>query len=166
MMLASLALVEILDDIHVAHAAIKWPNDILIGGRKVAGLLSEIEGAHLILGIGVNVNAPLPSDLPQATSLRLALGHEVELETLLQALVVRLDDHYGQLLSGKRFTAGWAARMDTLGRRVRVMSGGALVEGTADSVDPDGALRLRQRDGTFAVFHSGEVTLASQGGES
>jgi BirA family biotin operon repressor/biotin-[acetyl-CoA-carboxylase] ligase len=166
MMLASLALVETLDDIGIAEAAIKWPNDILVGGRKVAGLLSEIERMHLILGIGVNVNAPVPSDLPSATSLRVAIGHEVELEALLQALVARLDNYYGQLLSGRRFTTDWAARMDTLGRQVQVLAGNAVVAGIVDSVDPDGALRVRQSDGTIAIFHGGEVTLASQGGKS
>ncbi len=165
MMLAALALSETFDDLGVAQAAIKWPNDILVGESKVAGMLSEVAGAHLILGIGVNVNAPVPTDLPHATSLRAALGRELELETFLQALVVRLDNYYVQLLSGRRFTAPWAARLVTLGQTVRVLAGDAIVKGIADSVDSSGALRVRQRNGTLAILHSGEVTLSSQGGD-
>lgn len=164
MMLASLALVETLDEIGIADATIKWPNDVLVGGLKVAGLLAEIEGPYLILGIGINVNAPLSAALPHATSLRIALGHAVNTEAVLRDLVLRMDSYFEHLVAGQHFTPDWARRMSTLNRQVRVHAGYGVVEGIAESVTLDGALCVRKRDGTLATFHSGEVTLTSDGG--
>jgi len=160
LMAASLALAETLDALGVADAGLKWPNDVLIDGRKVAGLLAEVEGDYLILGIGLNANAPLPPDLPRATSIAAALGRPADVDAALRAFVGRFDRYAIELENGRPLHERWAARLVTLGRTVRIRSGDEIIEGTAEGVEPDGALRLRQPGGRVRICHGGEVTLS------
>ncbi|MBI5878476.1 MAG: biotin--[acetyl-CoA-carboxylase] ligase [Chloroflexi bacterium] len=161
MMAASLALVELLDALGIAKVGIKWPNDVLIGGRKVAGMLAEVDGTFLILGIGLNVNADPPADLPQATSICAALGRTVDAAALLRAFVEAVDEYYGQLEAGLSLRDRWAARIVTLGQMVHIRAGDELIEGVAETVEPDGALVVRCPDGTPVTCHAGEVTLST-----
>jgi BirA family transcriptional regulator, biotin operon repressor / biotin---[acetyl-CoA-carboxylase] ligase len=149
-----------------ARSSIKWPNDVHIAGRKVAGILTETStrGERLdavILGIGVNVdNASFPAELaPIATSLRLAVGHPVDREAVLGTLLDELARWIDVFLAeGTPAVArAWRARTDDLGRRLRVVSEGRAIEGIARDLDDEGALWIDCDDGRAVRVLSGEV---------
>ncbi|RJK95317.1 biotin--[acetyl-CoA-carboxylase] ligase [Vallicoccus soli] len=148
--------VPLLAGVAVAHAVtraarvdvrLKWPNDVQVGGRKVAGLLAERAGDAVVVGIGLNVSLTaqeLPSDA--ATSLAMEGARTLDRDTLLRALLRELGRTYrGWRLSGGDPAAGlrdaYVERCATVGRRVRVLlPGGAVLEGEAVDVDADGRL--------------------------
>ena len=151
------------------HCGLKWPNDLLLDGRKVAGILvemhSEADRAHLVVvGIGINVNqtaAELTGKLARsATSLALAAGRPVGRVALAQALLEELEEGYRLLLAGgwpiirERWTAGSA----TLGRRVRAVVGDRVLSGVATGLDESGALVVETSQGVQRVW-AGEVAL-------
>ncbi len=144
------------------RCAIKWPNDVLIDGLKVAGILVELDeaaGWHAVVGIGLNVNATPP--YPHATSLAAATGRRFERHVLLIAL---LDAFEETLVGAERDPAQalrrWRSRLCTLGRRVRAHTPAGTIEGVAIDVDENGALLLRYDDGTVRPLLAGEVSLA------
>ncbi|HMO64625.1 MAG TPA: biotin--[acetyl-CoA-carboxylase] ligase [Verrucomicrobiota bacterium] len=153
------------------RAAIKWPNDLLLGGRKCAGILTELSAEpdrvrHLILGLGVNVNlaaADLPRDLrATATSLRLVLGRPVDRPELAARLLAELDKAYAAVRTG-RFEAladEWEEACVTLGRQVVVDLGTRRLEGRAEALDPEGALLVRTEHGHLERVVGGDVLLA------
>lgn len=130
-------------------AVVKWPNDVLVGDKKVCGLLAEAVDGAVVLGIGLNVTTraeELP--VPTATSLALAGAATTDRETLLKAVLRSLA---GAL--GDRDVQGYKAVCATIGQRVRLeLPGGDAVEGTADDVDVDGRLVV---DG--AAYAAGDV---------
>lgn len=143
------------------EARIKWPNDLLAGGRKVCGILAEAEAAPgpcVVLGIGLNANFdPEETGSPAATTLRRELGHDVDLLRLLGLLLGCLETELGR--AGEEFGAvldDWRALDCTLGRRVRVRRLGGVVEGMAADLTPEGALLVETASGTVEVFE-GEV---------
>ena len=150
---------------------IKWPNDLLIRGRKVAGILTELHAEldcvkSLILGIGVDVNQTardFPVELrPLATSLRIEAGQALDRAGLAAAILRTLDRDYRRVLDGD-FAAladEWESRCTTLGRRVAIQIGGRRVEGRAESLDSDGALLLRTQHGHLERIIGGDVTMA------
>jgi BirA family biotin operon repressor/biotin-[acetyl-CoA-carboxylase] ligase len=151
---------------------IKWPNDLLIRGRKAAGILTELHAEldqvkALILGIGVNVNQTardFPAELrPLATSLRLEAGQLLDRAGLATAILRALDRDYRRVLDGEfdALVSEWEARCSTLGRRVAIQIGGRRVEGRAESLDSDGALLLRTQHGHLERIIGGDVTMAS-----
>ncbi len=144
-----LAVAEAVRERCEVDAVVKWPNDVLVGGEKVCGLLAEATGGALVLGIGLNVTTTreeLPQDRP-ATSLRLAGATTTDRDTLLRAVLRSLDRALGAADPD-----AYRARCDTLGRRVRVVLADREVEGTAERVDDDGRLVV---DGT--PYAAGDV---------
>jgi BirA family biotin operon repressor/biotin-[acetyl-CoA-carboxylase] ligase len=149
---------------------IKWPNDILIGSRKVSGTLVETTTVgetlqHVILGVGINVNLrekDLPRDLSEtATSLRIASGHTLSRRALCRKLFLEFEACYERFLRegfGK-LSEEYAEMSDLWGRRVRVSLAEGAVEGVAEGLDPDGALRLRTADGPVRRILAGDVHL-------
>jgi BirA family biotin operon repressor/biotin-[acetyl-CoA-carboxylase] ligase len=149
---------------------IKWPNDILIGSRKVSGTLVETTTVgealrHVVLGIGINVNLrekDLPRDLAEtATSLCIAAGHPLSRQALTRRLFVEIEACYDrfQREGFGRLSREYAALSDLWGRKVRVSLTEGAVEGLAEGLDPDGALRLRMRDGQVERILAGDVQL-------
>ena len=150
--------------------AIKWPNDILLNGRKVVGILTELHGeldhiGYVILGIGVDVNqtqGDFPSEFRQlATSVRLELGRNVDRAALASVLLQELDSDYEGICGG-RFAAiasEWADQCVTLGKPVRIQIGERIVEGRAESLDEDGALLVRTQHGRLERIVGGDVRL-------
>lgn len=138
-----------------AEAAIKWPNDVWIDGRKVAGILVEgrPQEGWAVLGMGVNVTTEsFPPELAdQATSLRLA-GVSVTVEDVLASLLRSLDDWLGA--PPERVFEAWRRRDALKGERVRWSDG----EGVADGIDDSGALLVQTRDGPVTL-DAGEVHL-------
>lgn len=148
-LMAGVAVAEtIIVDLGV-EARLKWPNDVLVGGRKVGGILAETawsqgEARHTLLGIGVNLNNQLPPDLPEATTLLAELGEEVDIEQFLYDLLERLGQRF-RLLERKpsRILDAWRALSSTLGRRVEVVvDSGEKIQGVAVDIDQDGVLLL------------------------
>ena len=137
------------------EAAIKWPNDVWIGGRKVAGILVEgrPQEGWAVLGIGVNVTtSEFPAELAEsATSLRLA-GIEADAEAVLAGLVRSLDAWLGA--PPQRVLEAWRERDALKGQRVRWTDG----EGVADGIDDSGALRVETPTG-LVTLEAGEVHL-------
>ena len=166
-MITSLAVVNAIEEATGLEAAIKWPNDILIKGRKVCGILidSEMKGEAIdfvIIGIGVNVNLDV-SSVPEiseiATSLSTELGEQVSRLSLLQALLVQLERLYLAVREGKTIFEDWRRHVETVGKRVRVTSSSMVEEGWVEKVAEDGSLLLRRDDGSMAKILAGDVTL-------
>ena len=149
---------------------IKWPNDILIRGRKVAGVLTELAAEldhvkHVTLGIGVDVNlaaTEFPADLRKcATSLKMECGRQVNRVDLAAALLRELDRDYARIRAGKFDAVAdeWQEHCATLGRRVTIHVGLRALQGHAEALDDDGALLLRTEHGRLERIIGGDVTL-------
>ena len=148
---------------------IKWPNDLMVQGRKVAGILAESSIAgdsvwYAVLGIGVNVNLdPAQSEdiAALATSLNAAAGRDVPRDDLLRQLLHDLDALCLQVKRGQSPVPEWRDLLETTGRRVDAVSGPDTYSGTAEGVDETGALLLRLDDGRLVTLTAGDVTLGS-----
>lgn len=151
----------------------KWPNDVLIGGCKVAGLLNELSAESdrirfVVLGIGVNLNMTadqFPSELRMpATSLLLSGGRPVARALFARTLLEQLDALYAEfLLHGPApLLAAWEERCDLIGKLVEVDEGrSGVVRGTVAGIDRDGALLLTLADGSTARILAGDVRVCS-----
>jgi BirA family biotin operon repressor/biotin-[acetyl-CoA-carboxylase] ligase len=166
-MVASLAVVGAIESVTGLKPQIKWPNDVLIEGKKVCGILVESgvssEGkTYAVIGIGINVNVKANSIgevLMRATSLSDELGKEMPRLELVRWLLVELERLYLLAKSGGEVYRQWRDGLETLGKRVRATSGDNVYEGIADSVDEDGSLVIRLPEGSLKRFAAGDVTL-------
>jgi BirA family biotin operon repressor/biotin-[acetyl-CoA-carboxylase] ligase len=153
------------------RAAIKWPNDVLVDGRKVVGILTEMDAEmervhHVIAGIGVNLNAPASAFPPElrakATSLRLATGRRIDRAAFTARLLAALEARYGRFLAvgfASSVRAEWESLSCLTGTRVSVAGPDGELAGRVLGLDDDGALRL-QTDGSGIVrVVAGEVTV-------
>lgn len=149
---------------------IKWPNDLLIRGKKVAGILTELSAEldhikYVILGIGVDVNlitADFPPELRKlATSLKIETGRSLPRGELAAAILRELDADYARI-ANRQFSViaeQWQQFCSTLGRRVSIRIGDRVIRGLAESLDEDGALLLRSEHGHLERIIGGDVTL-------
>jgi len=166
-MLASLAVVHSIEAVTGLKSQTKWPNDVLVNGRKVCGILieSDVQGNavnYAIIGIGINANlrlADFPEILPIATSLSDEMGRDVSRLSIIRCLLVETERVYLALSAGGSIYEEWRDSLVTLGRRVRVKTGEAIYEGVAESVARDGSLLLRGPDGSLTRIVAGDVTL-------
>ena len=149
---------------------IKWPNDILVSGRKTAGILTELNAEvdrvnYVILGIGVDVNlsaAEFPADLKKtATSLRTELGKSLSRADLAVAILRELDEDYVRVCSGQFQAVAdeWEKHCGTLGHNVAIRVGDRVIRGRAESLGEEGALLLRTEHGHLERIVGGDVTL-------
>jgi BirA family biotin operon repressor/biotin-[acetyl-CoA-carboxylase] ligase len=147
---------------------IKWPNDILIGGRKVVGILTELSAEqdrvrHVILGIGVDVNVTeLPEELRSlATSLAAAAGRRFHRAELAAVILRELDADYARVKNGgfAELAEEWERQCVTLGQRIRIDIGARALSGRAESLDNDGALLLRSDYGHLERVVGGDVIV-------
>src|SRR5665213_1454049 len=149
---------------------IKWPNDVLLKGGKVCGILTEMGPRYdnrlsVILGIGINLNqkaGDFPLAIrPLATSVLRASGRKVDRIEFLQKLMFRLETVYG-LMNQKRFAkvlAEWRKRSVTLGQWVRVTEGSKKFEGKVADVDANGFLLVRREKGKVERVVSGDIEI-------
>ena len=173
---AAVAVAKALREMGV-QAEIKWPNDLLVGGRKICGILAEssVESVpvaakkvgkgeerrvdFVVLGVGLNANLD-PEDLgvpeKEVATLRSELGRDVDLLALLESLLSHLDFELGRIEDFGAVLDDWRALDCTLGERVRVRRFGEVLEGEALDLGPEGALLLKTRDGTIELFE-GEI---------
>jgi BirA family biotin operon repressor/biotin-[acetyl-CoA-carboxylase] ligase len=149
---------------------IKWPNDIQLDGRKVAGILTELNAEldsvkYVILGIGVDVNLAA-SDFPHelrktATSLRVEADRMIPRAELATVILQELDADYTRIVSGKFGAVAdeWEAHCSTISRDVVIRIGERQIRGRAEALDEDGALLLRTIHGHLERIIGGDVTL-------
>lgn len=164
-MAAPLAVCHAARGVAAVQPAVKWPNDVLIDGRKLSGMMteSEIAGSDVrfsLTGIGVNVNldvASAPEIASIATSLREETGADVSREAVLAALLNRFETLFDSPLPA--LVEAWRAALETLGREITVTLGDETHRGLAEDVDDDGNLVLRLPDGSRMTFEAGEVSL-------
>ena len=149
-------------------AEIKWPNDVLLGGKKTAGILTEMSAEldrvrHAILGIGVDVNQDaFPAELRAvATSLKIAAGREISRAELAVEILRELDHDYARICAGKfaEVADEWEAACVTIGKNVTVHMGDRNFRGRAESLDEDGALLIRTEHGHLERIIGGDVLL-------
>lgn len=186
-MIASLAVVDTIAVTCNVSASIKWPNDVLIGDRKVAGILIETSHDHLgrmvaIMGIGVNVNGHIAQiakpELEQtgmdlivkATTLETACGHVVSREILIANLLQHLETNYLALQQemqdpvaaaygaiSRLMREHWRSQLSTLGRTIEVHQGTRILSGVAEDVNDTGELLLRCHSGEQISITWGDI---------
>lgn len=152
------------------NCEIKWPNDVLIKGKKVCGILTEMTTSgkiveFVVLGVGINANVSVDS-FPEhlrnsATSLKEELGEEVSRERFLQALLEELERYY-QMFTRREFDLileEWRELAKFLGSHLEVVSCGEKLVGLAVDVDQTGALLIKTRDGKVRRVVSGDISL-------
>lgn len=149
---------------------IKWPNDVLIDGKKICGILLELSAQpdkvdYLIIGFGINANIE-KSKLPResrarATTLADALGKKVNRQNLVADLLLELEKDYGRLMKGgwKHIKKEWMAQSKMLHKKVELNTLHGVVEGEFAGVDESGAMRLRLPQGDVKTFAAGDVTI-------
>jgi BirA family biotin operon repressor/biotin-[acetyl-CoA-carboxylase] ligase len=157
---ASMILVQTLRNLFNINAMVKWPNDVLVDGRKISGILSEMEAEidrvnFISIGIGVNVNNdPTPHE-PLATSLKKILGKEIPRIEVLKAFLDRFE-HAVNNAEFDNVVAEWKKYTETLNRHVRIVTTNEVVEGLAVDVDDNGALILKLADGSMKKIIYGD----------
>ncbi len=169
----ALAIAETLQELFGLEPGIKWPNDVLISGRKVAGILTEaatnMDGIdYIIIGIGLNANQQIrdfPEDIRhRATSIREEIKRPVKRVELLQRLLLQLELRYRQLLSGEYNEIIERVRSLSLviGHDIEVDNGAGKMRGKAIGIDDNGILLLRDPQGNIHNIISGEVLIPPQ----
>ena len=170
---AAVALADTVAAFVAEPPAIKWPNDILLQGKKLAGILTEssCDAKHIefvILGIGVNLNFPcerMPESIrDRATSLMEVGGQGVSRENFLRRLIQDLDRCYGVLedFGFDAIAPRWEARFGLKGKTVRVEMGGDVLIGQAVGIDHDGALLVEDDRGERQRVVAGDVTAIEE----
>jgi BirA family biotin operon repressor/biotin-[acetyl-CoA-carboxylase] ligase len=169
-LLAGLATTLAINEFTLQKARLKWPNDILLNGKKCCGILSETHPIHdgktgVIVGIGINANHSL-SDFPvelktTATSLMIETENEIDRMALVSAVLGHFDKLYDAFLKDEEyaFMEQWLENSDMIGKKITVSRGDSVTCGTALGLDSDGRLLLRADNGEEMVFDSGEVSL-------
>jgi len=166
-MIASLAVAYSIESVTDLKTQIKWPNDILIDGKKVGGILieNEVKGnrvVYSIVGIGINVDLKTndyPGIATSATSLKTGRGKNDLRLKIIRSLLTEFDRLYLKLPDGRSIYEAWRDSLVTLGKRVRAVSNTQTIDGFAESVDETGALNLRLDDGSITRVIAGDVTL-------
>jgi BirA family biotin operon repressor/biotin-[acetyl-CoA-carboxylase] ligase len=152
---AAVAIAEAIRELAGGEARIKWPNDLLVGGKKVCGILIE-QACGVVVGLGLNLNQQADdfAGLPDATSLGMLAGQAIDRDAALESVVRRLDAEYGQLLAGeyRPLEAEWKRRIGFLGRAVRIeVTDGAAHFGRLRDMAFDG-IELDAADGGVRVL--------------
>jgi BirA family biotin operon repressor/biotin-[acetyl-CoA-carboxylase] ligase len=169
--LAGLAVAETIRELYGLKAETKWPNDVLVDGLKVCGILSEMKTVgekveYAVIGVGVNANFNVDEEFPKelrekAISLEKALGRKIALEELFKALLEKMESLYQQFLK-EGFTPileKWKDYASFLGCEAEVHGDGERFEGTALNVDNEGALILRLKDGSVKRVFVGDLSI-------
>jgi BirA family biotin operon repressor/biotin-[acetyl-CoA-carboxylase] ligase len=149
------------------ETAVKWPNDIVVNGKKVGGILTECavqgnEVSYLTIGIGLNValDATLfQGPLENGTSLNIESESEIDRCSLARRIIHDLDYMYSDLVKGHIAIDEWRGMIDTIGKEIEVIVGEERLFGIAETLDEYCNLVLRLPNGRFRILSEGEVTL-------
>lgn len=166
-MATSLSVARAMCNLWGLSPTIKWPNDVRLGEKKVAGILIESamqnrDVGHAIVGIGLNVNWHPAEDAGltyPSTSIAKEVGHTVSRMLVLKAVLQEMETLYSYVKQGRSLKAEWSGMLDTLGKYVKVGMGREVLEGVAQDVDESGDLLLLRPNGSTVKVVAGEVTL-------
>lgn len=167
-LVAGLTICEVISEITGLDAKIKWPNDIVVNGKKVCGILTEMsaemEGInYIILGIGVNVNmTSFPETLPYASSLAIEGNKEYHRKSIIKRFLEKFEEDYKFYKSNpslEAFLKRYEAYCITLHRKVKLIIGEEEILAEAENITSRGALVVRREDGTTEEVLSGEVSV-------
>ena len=165
-LIAGLAVAKTIRNLGI-EASIKWPNDVLVNGKKVCGILTEIEAeldqiAYVVVGIGINVNFELkdiPSEFQETTTtVKQEMGHYIDRLQFIQDLLFELEQQYIKFStqSFNSILSEWVAMSDTIGKEVKVTTPNKIIEGKAIGITPDGALIVKKNDGSRQEIIAGQ----------
>lgn len=158
-LLAALAASDACAEVSPVRPAIKWPNDLIATGRKLVGILVEREGDAAVMGIGINVRQR-EMDFPEplrgkAISLEMLTDAPVSIDALAHALMRQIERRMDRF----DFLAEYSARCITVGSDVRVLEAGGAFCGRAEAIDAQGALLVRDAEGTLRRVLAGDVSV-------
>lgn len=168
-MLAGLAVCDAIEQLTGQRPGLKWPNDILLSGRKLGGIL--VEGAlrgealdYAVLGIGLNISWSPPPEAVEyaATHLQAETGEPIDRLKLLRAILARMEARY-PALTAPSLLADWQARLLLMGEPIVIRTAEGDLRGQAQSVDDDGALLVRLDTGELRRVLAGDVRLRRAG---
>jgi BirA family biotin operon repressor/biotin-[acetyl-CoA-carboxylase] ligase len=168
--IAALTVAETITAMYGLKTEIKWPNDVLVNGKKLCGILTEASTEKniiefVVIGIGINVNIDLelfPTELKSTlTSLKHEVGSEIERAALITNLLQNFEQRYKLLQQGKWWglLEQWKSLATFLGQQVQVTNPNEIIKGEAWDVDKDGTLIIKCDDGTLKKIIAGDVTL-------
>jgi len=169
-LMAAVAVVSAIREYTGLKAGIKWPNDILINGKKAGGILSEMKSARgrisfMAVGIGLNVNMSI-NDFPEeisalSTSLKIESGEPFDRVELLGKIFAELERTYKILLQGNKraLINDWIRLNSTLGSNVIVKNHDRIISGIAENINDNGELLVRLPSGEMEIVTAGEVTI-------
>jgi len=165
-LVSSLALVETLNAMdNNLNAKIKWPNDVLISGKKISGILTELSSDmekinYIVVGVGINLNTEKEILPENGTSLKIEMKEEVSIKLFLKSFLEHYDLIYQEYLNGDidQIIERWKNNSDTLGKKVKIIGINETYEGLAKDIDENGALILKTKEKEIKVY-SGDVSL-------
>ncbi|MFS0687889.1 biotin--[acetyl-CoA-carboxylase] ligase [Sporosarcina sp. 179-K 8C2 HS] len=169
-LVAAVAIVRAIENVAGIEASIKWPNDILLHGKKVTGILTELQSEPdrikaIILGIGMNVNQDeedFPEELQEiATSLKIACGRQIDRAKLI-AEILGFIELYTSMYEKHGFgpiKLLWEGYSNTAGKRIRAVMLNETIEGTALGISEEGLLELRLDDGSVRGIYSADIFI-------
>tara|TARA_B100000686_G_scaffold349885_1_gene444322 strand:+ start:2886 stop:3680 length:795 start_codon:yes stop_codon:yes gene_type:complete len=171
--MAALALEAFIDELdRDIPVEIKWPNDILIQGKKVAGILverikSDQSGVNdiVILGMGINMNldtSKIPEISGISTSIYNFTGEQVDLVSGYKSLFENLEKYYESLKMGTDLLSVWKNKLITIGKPVKIANGAEEFSGIAEGVDDTGSLIVRREDGSHTNVIAGDALIVSE----
>lgn len=151
------------------EAEIKWPNDILINGKKVVGILTELQAEadqikSVIIGMGINVNVDredFPSELTMATSLKIEHGQEINRSALLAAILNELENLYEEYMTNgfRMIKLLWESYAISLGRKIKARTLNGVIDGIAKGITDEGVLLLEDKDGQVHKIYSADIEI-------
>ena len=159
-LMAGISVVKAIRRLFDLKAELKWPNDVQIRGRKVGGILAEMEAEtdvikYVNLGIGINANSLIPPCESKPISLKEILGRGISRKELLSSVLEEIEIGKAKLERADLIEE-WKSLATTLGKEVRVIAPGETVEGRAIDIDSSGALIIKRRDGSLATAVAGD----------
>lgn len=173
-LLAAVAVCEAVREFSGVDAQVKWPNDILVDEKKIAGILTESEitgqkAEFVIVGIGLNVNTEDLKFLREvAVSLKQITGQEYDLEQVLDEILKRFEFWYDDVTQNgfEKMMDRWRALCGMLGQRVKAENAQGTIEGVAQDISDDGGLLIKKDDGEIVKVMSGDVVRVRENGET
>jgi BirA family biotin operon repressor/biotin-[acetyl-CoA-carboxylase] ligase len=159
-LMASVAVAATIRKLFGLKAELKWPNDVLIEGRKVCGILAEMDAEMDVVnfvnvGIGINANTSIPQFEKTVTSLKDVLGKEIFRKEFFSALLVEIEQRQALLMKADLLEE-WKKLSVTLNKDVRIVAPGEVIVGRAIDIDISGALIIKERNGSVKKAIAGD----------
>lgn len=166
--LAAVAVCRAVESLCDTDCGIKWCNDVVLHGKKLCGILTELsvsletqEPEYVVIGIGINCNqTQFPQELDMATSLRIEAGRPADVNAIAAALLLELSRMRREFLSRKSdWIAAFSRNCLTVGKDIQILRAGTVRQAKATGIGPDAELLVEYPDGTSGSVSSGEVSV-------